>query len=125
MYMYAKIIENLREQQQKMGIPYEIIAERTNLGIATVKRAFLGKNVSMSTLESIAITLECNINLISNKSAEKLLEEQIEKKALLTVNRVMHSATLEEQRPKSKAYEAMLIKARRQISQMPKSYIWS
>ena len=123
--MYRQIIENLREQQQKMGIPYEIVAERTNLGIATVKRAFLGKNVSMSTLESIAVTLECNINLIAKKSAETLLEAQIEKKALLIVNRVMHSSTLEEQRPNNKAYEAMLTKAKNQIAQMPKSYIWS
>ncbi len=123
--MYSQIIKNLREQQQKMGIPYEIIAERTNLGIATVKRAFLGKNVSMSTLESISVTLECNINLIANKSAETLLEAQIEKKALLIVNRVMHSSTLEEQRPNSKAYEAMLSKAKSQIAQMPKSFIWS
>ena len=123
--MYSQIIENLREQQQKMGIPYEIIAERTNLGIATVKRAFLGKNVSVSTLESIAVTLECNINLIAKKSAETLLEAQIEKKALLIVNRVMHSSTLEEQKTNCKAYEAMLSKAKNQIAQMPKSFIWS
>jgi len=66
-----------------------------------------------------------NIRIVANKSAEKLLEAQIERKALVVVSRVVNSSALEEQIPNSKAYNAMLAKAKNQIAKMPKSYIWS
>ena len=108
-----------------MQIPYEVIAKKADIGIATVKRFFLGGNSSISTVESIASVLECDIIISHRESAQKLLEAQIEKKAFLVVGRVMKTSALEQQKPNSKAYVQMLQKAKDRIRKMPKSQIWS
>lgn len=108
-----------------MQIPYEVIAKQAELGIATVKRFFSGANSSMSTVEKIASVLACDISLSPKYSAEELLEAQIEKKAKLVVARVMKTSALEAQKPNSRAYTAMLKKAKDSIGKMSKSQIWS
>ena len=108
-----------------MQIPYEVIAKQSELGIATVKRFFSGANSSMSTVEKIATVLSCDIYISPKHSAEKLLEEQIEKKAKLVVNRVMKTSALEAQKLNNIAYETMLQKAKNTIRKMSKSQIWS
>lgn len=108
-----------------MQIPYEIIAQKADIGIATVKRFFSGANSSISVVERIASVLGCDMAISSQNSAEKLLEMQIEKKALLVVNRVMKTSALEQQKPNSRAYEKMIEKAKVEIRKMPKSQIWS
>lgn len=115
----------LRTRQKNMQIPYEVIAKKANIGIATVKRFFSGGNSSISTVESIASVLQCDINISTRGSAEKLLEAQIEKKALLVVGQVMKTSALELQKPNNKAYAHMLQKAKETIRKMPKSQIWS
>ncbi len=108
-----------------MHIPYEVIADKSGLGIATVKRFFAGGNSSISTVEKIAAVLMCNIHITVKESGESLLEAQIEQKALRIVNRVMKTSALELQKPNSKTYEQMLQKAKESIRKMPKSQIWS
>ena len=108
-----------------MQIPYEVIAKQTELGIATVKRFFSGANSSMSTVEKIASVLACDIQISPRYTAKQLLDAQIEKKALLVVGRVMKTSALEIQKPNSKAYEAMLQKAKVSIAKMSKTQIWS
>lgn len=116
--------EILKTRQKNMQMPYEVIAKKANIGIATVKRFFAGGNSSMSTVESIASVLQSDINISTRGSAEKLLEAQIEKKALLVVGRVMKTSALELQKPNNKAYVHMLQKAKETIRKMPKSQIW-
>jgi len=117
--------ELLKTRQKNMQIPYEIIAKQTELGIATVKRFFSGANSSMSTVEKIASVLACDIQISPKYSAEQLLEEQIERKAKLVVDRVMKTSALEAQKPNKIAYERMLQKAKDTIRKMNKSQIWS
>ena len=124
--MYKKmIIAELKKQKENMSIPYEAIASRSNVGIATVKRAFAGKSISFDTLEKIASALECEISIKPKTSAKKLYNEQIEKKAKAIVERVMRTSALEEQKPGSAAYNAMLRQAKSTIQKMPTSQIWS
>jgi len=123
--MYQGTLDRLRERQKNMHIPYEVIAKQSGLGIATVKRFFLGGNSSVSTLEKIASVLKCDIRMESKESGEYLFELQIEKKALQVVNRIMKTSALEQQEPNRKAYEKMLQKAKEHIRKMPKSQIWS
>jgi hypothetical protein len=108
-----------------MHIPYEVIANKSGLGIATVKRFFSGANSSISTVEKIASVLMCDIHISAKQSGESLLESQIEQKALIVVNRVMKTSALELQKPNSKKYEYLLQKAKDSIRKMPKSQIWS
>ncbi|CAA6820593.1 MAG: Unknown protein [uncultured Sulfurovum sp.] len=117
--------ELLKTRQKNMQMPYEIIARKSNLGIATVKRFFSGGNTSISTVERIASILGCDVSISSKNSAEMLLEKQIEKKALRMVNRVMKTSALEQQKPDNEAFERMLEKAKANIRKMPKSQIWS
>ena len=124
--MYKKmIIAELKKQKENMSIPYEAIASRSNVGIATVKRAFAGKSISFDTLEKIASALECEISIKPKTSAKKLYNEQIEKKAKAIVERVMRTSALEEQKPGSDAYSAMLRQAKSTIQKMPMSQIWT
>jgi len=118
-------LQLLKQRQKSMGIPYEIIAQKAHIGSSTVKRFFSGGNSSFVTIEKIASVLECNINISIDKEGERLLEEQIERKALIAVNRVMKTSALELQKPNNKAYRAMLEKAKKQIGKMPRSHIWS
>ncbi len=117
--------ELLRTRQKNMQIPYEIIAKKADIGIATVKRFFSGGNSSISIVERIASVLGSDISISSENSAEKLLEMQIEKKALFVVNHVMKTSALEQQKPNSRAYDKMVEKAKVRIRKMPKSQIWS
>ena len=117
--------ELLKTRQKNMQIPYEAIARQSGLGIATVKRFFSGANSSISTVEKIASVLACDIHISARSTAEKLLEEQIERKAKLVVDRVMKTSVLEAQKPHSSAYEQMLQRAKNKIAGMSKSQIWS
>jgi transcriptional regulator with XRE-family HTH domain len=123
--MEYTIYELLKTRQKNMQMPYETIANKAGLGIATVKRFFSGGNASISTVERIASVLGCDISISSKSSAEVLLERQIEKKALFVVSRVMKTSALEQQKPNDKAFEKMLEKAKERIRKMPKSQIWS
>ena len=123
--MHASTYELLKTRQKNMQIPYEVIAKQSELGIATVKRFFSGANSSMSTVEKIASVLACDIHISARGSAERLLEEQIERKAKLVVGRVMKTSALEAQKPHSIAYAQMLQRAKDSIAKMTKSQIWS
>jgi len=123
--MHQTILTNLRTRQREMQLPYEIIARKSELGIATVKRFFLGGNSSIATVEKIANVLKCNMTILSKKSAYALLEEQIEQKAKEVVRRVMKTSALEAQQPNNRAYELMLEKAKNSIRKMSKSQIWA
>jgi transcriptional regulator with XRE-family HTH domain len=123
--MHQATLNTLRTRQKNMHIPYEVIANKSGLGIATVKRFFSGGNSSISTVEKIATVLMCDIHITAKQSGESLLESQIEQKALRIVNRVMKTSALELQKPNSKKYEQMLQKAKESIRKMPKSQIWS
>jgi ribosomal protein L7Ae-like RNA K-turn-binding protein len=123
--MHQTILITLRTRQQEMQLPYEIIATKSELGIATVKRFFLGGNSSISTVEKIANILKCDMTIFAKKSAHELLEEQIERKAKKVVGRVMKTSALEAQQPNNRAYEQMLQKAKDSIRKMSKSQIWA
>jgi len=123
--MHQTILTTLRTRQQEMQLPYEIIASKSELGIATIKRFFLGGNSSISTVEKIAKVLKCDMTIFAQKSASELLEEQIERKAKKVVGRVMKTSALEAQQPNSRAYEMMLQRAKDSIRKMSKSQIWA
>ena len=123
--MHETILTTLRTRQQEMQLPYEIIAIKSELGIATVKRFFLGGNSSISTVEKIAKVLKCDMTIFAQKTAYELLEEQIEQKAKKVVGRVMKTSALEAQQPNSRVYKMMLQRAKDSIRKMSKSQIWA
>lgn len=123
--MNKTILNRLKTRQKEMLLPYEIIAKETGLGIATIKRFFVGGNSSIATVEKIAKVLKCDLTILSQKSAKELLEEQIEKKAIQVVKRVMKTSRLEAQEPNAIAYNMMLNKAKNSIAKMSKSQIWA
>ena len=106
--MHQTVLSTLKTRQQEMQLPYEIIATKSELGIATVKRFFVGGNSSIATVEKIAKVLKCDMTIFAQKTAHELLEEQIE-----------------EQQPNNRAYELMLEKAKNSIRKMSKSQIWA
>jgi transcriptional regulator with XRE-family HTH domain len=75
------ILSELKKQKEALSIPYEAIATRSGLGIATVKRAFSGHDISLDTLDKIAVALGCEIAIKPKQSAKALYQAQIEKKA--------------------------------------------
>ena len=123
--MHQTILNTLKTRQQEMQLPYEMIANKSELGIATVKRFFVGGNSSLATVEKIANVLKCDMTIFAKKSASELLEEQIEEKAKQVVGRVMKTSALEAQQPNNRAYELMLEKAKNSIRKMSKSQIWA
>ncbi|WP_331774579.1 hypothetical protein [Sulfurospirillum sp. 1612] len=123
--MYKKIIlDVLKKQKQALNIPYESIALRSHVGIATVKRVFAGNDVAFGTLEKIAVALDCEITIKSKKSPKALYRSQIEKKAHEMVKRVIQTSALEDQAVDDEAQKKMLIQAKAIIAKMPKSQIW-
>lgn len=123
--MYKTLIINeLKKQKTALSIPYESISSRSGIGIATVKRAFTGHEISFDTLEKIAITLDCEITIKPKQSPTSLYRSQIEKKAQEIVERVMQTSALENQAVGSEAQKKMLAQAKAMIAKMPKSQIW-
>jgi acetolactate synthase regulatory subunit len=118
------ILDKLKKQKQALMIPYESIALRSGVGIATVKRAFAGNDVSFTTLEKVAVALNCEITIKSKKSPKALYRSQIEKKAQEVMERIIQSSALEGQAIRDEAKRKMLTKAKAMISKMPKSQIW-
>lgn len=123
--MQQTIFNTLKTRQKEMQLPYEVIATKAGLGIATVKRFFVGGNSSIITVEKIAKVLQCDMTISIQKSAKELLQEQIEKKAIQVVKRVMKTSALEAQQPNNIAYEMMLHRAKESIGKMSKSQIWA
>ena len=121
----ALIISELKKQKEALSIPYEAISSRAGVGIATVKRAFAGHDISFDTLEKIAIALDCEIAIKPKHSAKILYQEQIEKKAHEIVNRVIYTSALENQMPRDETQRKMLTQAKAMISKMPKSQVWA
>jgi len=119
------ILSELKKQKEALSIPYEAIATRSGLGIATVKRAFSGHDISLDTLDKIAVALGCEIAIKPKQSAKALYQAQIEKKAHEIVNRVIQTSALENQSPRSEAQNKMLSQAKAMISKMPKSQVWA
>lgn len=119
------ILSELKKQKEALSIPYEAISSRAGVGVATVKRAFAGHDISFDTLEKIAIALDCEITIKPKHSAKILYQAQIEKKAHEIVNRVIHTSALENQIPRDDAQRKMLAQAKAIISKLPKSQIWA
>ena len=124
--MYKKIIlEELKKQKEALCIPYESIALRSGVGIATVKRAFAGSDISLDKLDKIAVALDCEITIKPRKSSQSFYRSQIEKKAQEIVQKVIQTSALEDQALNSQAERKMLVQAKAMITKMPKSQIWA
>ncbi|MDD2267565.1 helix-turn-helix domain-containing protein [Sulfuricurvum sp.] len=119
------ILSELKKQKEALAIPYEAIASRAGVGIATVKRAFSGHDISLDTLDKIAVALGCEIAIKPKQSPKALYQAQIEKKAQEIVNRVVKTSALENQTPSIEAQKKMLIQAKAMIAKMPKSRVWA
>lgn len=123
--MYKSLILNeFKKQKEALSIPYEAIASRSGVGITTVKRAFKGSDVSLSTLDKIAVALDCEISIKPKHSAKSLYKMQVEKKALEIVERVLHTSALEDQTLDTQTERKMLSQAKAMIAKMPKSQVW-
>lgn len=119
------ILSELKKQKEALSIPYEAIASRSGLGIATVKRAFSGHDISLDTLDKIAVALGCEIAIKPKQSAKVLYQAQIEKKAQEIVSRVIQTSALEKQAPSIEAQKKILSEAKAMIAKMPKSKVWA
>lgn len=113
------ILSGLKKQKEALSI-----ATRSGLGIASVKRVFSGHDISLDTLDKIAIALGCEIAIKPKQSAKALYQAQIEKKAYEIVNRVIQTSALENQSPSDEAKKKMLTQAKAMIAKMPKSQVW-
>lgn len=123
--MYKTLILNeLKSQKEALGIPYESIATRAGIGIATVKRTFAGSDISFDTLEKIAMALDCELSIKPKHSAKSIYKSQVEKKAREIVERVIQTSALEDQAVGNEAQKKMLTQAKAMIAKMPKSQIW-
>lgn len=121
----ALILSELKKRKEALSIPYEAISSRAGIGIATVKRAFAGHDISLDTLDKIAVALDCEISIKPVHSPKALYQAQIEKKAYEIVNRVIQTSALENQSPRSVTQTKMLTQAKAMISKMPKSQVWA
>ncbi len=119
-----RIVETLRKQKSALGISYESIASYSGVGIATVKRAFGGQDVSVERLEKIADAIGCQIDIKATASPSSLYSAQVEKKAQEIVKRVIQTSALEDQVVDAKAKAKMLTQAKAMIAKMPRSQVW-
>ena len=121
---YMRIVETLRKQKSALGISYEVIASHSGVGIATVKRAFGGQDISLERLEKIADAIGCQIDIKATASPSSLYNAQVEKKAQEIVKRVIQTSALEDQVVDAKAKTKMLTQAKAMIAKMPRSQVW-
>lgn len=119
------ILSELKKQKEALSIPYAAISSRAGIGIVTAKRAFAGHDISLDTLDKIAVALDCEIAIKPIRSPKALYQAQIDKKAHEIVNRVIQTSALENQAPRSEAQTKMLIQAKAMISKIPKSQVWA
>ncbi len=119
-----RIVETLRKQKSALGISYESIASHSGVGIATVKRAFSGRDISLERLEKIAEAIGCQVGIKATASPSNLYNAQIEKKAQEIVKRVIQTSALEDQTVDAKAKAKMLTQAKAMIAKMPRSQVW-
>ncbi|MBN2768389.1 MAG: helix-turn-helix domain-containing protein [Campylobacterales bacterium] len=122
--MKTTILKELKKQKVALGISYEVIASHSGVGIATVKRAFSGQDISLERLEKIADAIGCQIGIKTTTSPKNLYNAQIEKKAQEIVRRVMQTSALEDQAVDIKAKAKMFAQAKEMISKMPRSQVW-
>jgi len=71
-----KIAEALRKQKEALSMPYESIAIRSGIGIATVKRAFGGYDVSLERLENRETREDSRCYRMPNRNQSNNLSKQ-------------------------------------------------
>jgi hypothetical protein len=119
-----KIHLKLNGRKDELEMPFEIIAKKANLGLATVKRAFNRYDMTLGTLEKILEVLALDENFNQTISAKKLYQQALERKANEIVLRVYQTSRLEAQEPTKAAKDKMMKQAIATISKLPKSKIW-
>ena len=90
----SKIVSRLKHRKEELCIPYDAIAKRAKVGVATVKRVFDGKDVSIGKVESIIVTLELDDDLKPKIPASKMIKKEIDKKIENILSRITHTSTL-------------------------------
>ena len=119
-----KIVSSLKQRKEELSMPYDAIAKRANVGVATVKRVFDGKDVSIGKVESIIVALELDDDLKPKIPASKMIKKEIDKKIENILSRITHTSALEMQSPSVKAKEIMRKDIRKKISTLPRSRVW-
>ncbi len=121
-----KWLEALDKQRRALKMPLHILAERAQLSRATVCRILKEKRTS-SSLESVmalASVLEAELEFrIQNQ--EKLVEEQIQKRAKRIVRMVQGTMALEGQGITDPNHMDQLVEtAAREIRAKPRKQLW-
>lgn len=119
-----KIISKLKKRKEELLIPYDAIAKRAGIGVATVKRVFDGQDVSIGKIEHIAEVLGLDDELRPKYSASKMLNVEVNKKTEALLMRIEHTARLELQSPSTKASISIKKEIRKKLLSMPRSKIW-
>ncbi len=119
-----KIITKLKQRKEAMGISYEVIAKRSNIGLATVKRVFKGDDVSIGKIEKIIDVLELDDDFKPRMSTAQIHKREINRKAEAILARVIHTSSLEAQKPSDKAIKLLYKDTYKAISGLPHSKVW-
>ena len=93
-----KFINELQERRRQLGMPYRVLAERSNIGINTVQRVMNGKTAGfMDTGFAIANSLGWCITSGKKKNIRALLKQQARRKAQQIIKLAQGTAALEGQ----------------------------
>ncbi|NBK98195.1 MAG: XRE family transcriptional regulator [Erysipelotrichia bacterium] len=119
-----KIVQKLNLRKTQLAISYEGIAKRARVGVATVKRVYDARDVSVGKIESIMEALGLDDNLRPKMSTSKMIASQIEYKTEMILSRVIHTSALELQEPSSKTQALLRKQIKSQLAKLPRSKIW-
>jgi len=98
MDIQKNILSQLQARRQKLDMPYQVLAQKCNLGMSTVQRVLQGQTVArLDTLLIIADVLGFSLGLKPEANLNDIRMKQARKKARQLVSLSQGTAALEAQ----------------------------
>lgn len=123
---YLDVVTRLRNQAFELGMSYRVIAERSGVSIATVKRFLSGdnSNTDFMNVVNIAQAMGMNLNIIEEISPQKMREDQIHNRTMQAVVASAATNALEGQGPDLAGKQLMFGSLMKEYSSKSPNALW-
>ncbi|HEX4415333.1 MAG TPA: helix-turn-helix transcriptional regulator [Lacipirellulaceae bacterium] len=124
--MAADILEILRKRRKELDLSFALLAERSGVAIATLKRMFNdGEGASLQNVCVVAQAMGVSINGQPTDASADFLEKAAMEKARKLVSMVQATSALESQAVAQGAIAAMIKQTVHELMAGPTRRIWA
>jgi transcriptional regulator with XRE-family HTH domain len=123
---HREIISQFNLQKRRLGMSYNVLADKTDISVPTLKRIFSGRHSSAQMNHFLSIATILGVDLSARMTdPEHLRRVQAEKKARQIMELVRGNSALEDQHVSKEAYNTMMQKTVIELLAGPNNALWA